>query len=157
MQSLLKTSHRHFGVVKQQHIFVRKPLLKIVPEQFIHIFSISILWLFLKSPPHSIDQRWLLFATKVIESAANNATRPQWQCSPRVFRPFLAHWVPGIILCTGKFICALKHICALKNIFVHWKIHLCTEKHIFALKIIFVHWETCWCIRNWNCELNKLN
>ena len=97
----------------------------------------------------SIDQRWLLFEKKEIESAANNATRPHWQCSPRdsprVIRPFLAHWVPGIILCTGK------HICALKNIYVHWKIYLCTEtylcteKYICALENIFVHWKIYLC------------
>ena len=121
---------------------------------------------------YSIDQRWLLFATKPIESesAANNATRPQWQCSPRVLgaRNNFVHWKIHlctenifvhwkIYLCTEKHICALKFIYALKNTFVHWKICLCTEKHIRTLKIIFVHWETCSCIRKWNCELNKFN
>jgi len=100
-----------------------------------------------------IDQRWLLVIAS--ESAVNDMTRPQWQSSPRVCRPFLAHWVPGIILCTGKLICALKHICALKNIFVHWQTYLCTEKYICALanicalKNIFVHWKIHLCIEKY--------
>lgn len=47
---------------KNNNIFLYgNPFWKEYLTEFIHIFSISILWLFLKCPPHSIDQKWLLY------------------------------------------------------------------------------------------------
>ena len=102
----------------------------------------------------------------------NNTTWPQWQSSLRVFRPFLAHWIPGIILCTTKLFCALgillvHRICALKIYLGTWRIYLCNEKYICALKIYTYTEKIYSCttkhtrvleneIMNWISEINVL-